>query len=155
GIRSRRIVVGAGDADVVAFDWTHLEHVQRLALWNALDHVHQYHVTQFFIREIDCAARANIAPAHYGDFVSHVYLRVFSLCLLGFFAGFLTSLVKQKVKRLVGADMPGDARQAAFLLEFRAGNGQGFALLAGDSRNFAIDLFLRWRDGFAFADLIQ
>src|SRR6185295_16385276 len=83
---------------------------------------------------------------------------LFRMYLSGFcilFAGFLTSLVKQEVKRLVGADVPADARQAAFLLKLRAGNGQGFALLAGDPRNLAIDLFLCRCDGFALADLIQ
>ena len=71
GIRRGRVIVRARDADVVAFDGAHLEHVERLALRHAFDDVHQNHVAQFFIREVDGAARADVAAAHYSYFIAH------------------------------------------------------------------------------------
>ena len=56
---------------VVALDRPHLSHIQTLALRHSFDDVHQNHIAQFFHREVDRGARADIAPAHYGYFIAH------------------------------------------------------------------------------------
>ena len=50
---------------------SHLQHVQRLTLRDAFDHVHQNHVPKLFQREVNSAASAHVAPAYNGYFLTH------------------------------------------------------------------------------------
>ena len=64
------VIVGARDADVVAFDRAGFEQVESLALRNAFHDVHQHDVGQFLVGDAQGAIRADVAGAHYSDFFS-------------------------------------------------------------------------------------
>ena len=71
GIGGGRVVVGAGDRDVVAFDGAGLQQVEAFTLRDAFDDVDEHDVAQFFFGGPDGTIRADVTGADDGNFVSH------------------------------------------------------------------------------------
>ena len=70
GIRGGRVIVGSGDADVVAFDGTGLEEVEPFALRDAFSHVYENDVSEFLFGGPDGTVGADVSGADDGDFIS-------------------------------------------------------------------------------------
>ena len=71
-IRGRLIIIGSGDAHVIAFDRAGLRAYPALFRSARLPHIHQDHVGQFFKGEVQGAARAHVSAAHYSHFIAHI-----------------------------------------------------------------------------------
>ena len=72
GIGGGRVVVGAGDHDVVAVDRAGLQKVEAFSLRDAFDDVDEDHIGKFLAGDPHGTIRADITGAYYGDFLSHV-----------------------------------------------------------------------------------
>ena len=79
GVRGIRVVVGAENGRVAAFDGHGLQQVQSLALRNAFHDVDQDDIGQFCGGDPMSRSGPHVASAHNSNFLAHMFLSTFAL----------------------------------------------------------------------------